>query len=145
MAQAQKQVQAASARVEQAKANAPKAQLDVDRYTPLVQKDVISKQQYDAAVAQAAASKAAVLEAEANVLAAQNAVGERAAEAGAGAGAIAAVGEERARAGQGGAVARDGGRGRGEAGAGAGDQAKLNLSYTKIAAPDGGHREQEEC
>jgi membrane fusion protein, multidrug efflux system len=75
VAQAEKQVEAANARVDQAKANAVKAQLDVDRYTPLVQKDVISKQQYDAAVAQAAASKAAVLEAESNVLAAQNAVG----------------------------------------------------------------------
>ena len=50
VAQAEKQVEAAQARVEQAKANATKAQLDVDRYTPLVQKDVISKQQFDAAV-----------------------------------------------------------------------------------------------
>jgi len=58
IAQAEKQVEAAKARVDQAKANALKAQADVDRYTPLVQKDVISKQQYDAAVAAAAASKA---------------------------------------------------------------------------------------
>jgi membrane fusion protein (multidrug efflux system) len=69
--QAQKQAEAAQARVDQAKANAVKAQLDVDRYTPLVQKDVISKQQFDAAVAAAAANKAAVLEAEAQVLGAQ--------------------------------------------------------------------------
>ncbi len=69
--QAQKQAEAAQDRVDQAKANAVKAQLDVDRYTPLVQKDVISKQQFDAAVAAAAASKAAVLEAEAQVLGAQ--------------------------------------------------------------------------
>jgi membrane fusion protein, multidrug efflux system len=75
VAQAEKQVEAAVARVDQAKANAIKAQLDVDRYTPLVQKDVISKQQFDAAVATAAASKAAVIEADSNVLAAQNAVG----------------------------------------------------------------------
>ncbi len=74
VAQAEKQVEAASARVAEAKANALKAQDDVDRYTPLVQKDVISKQQYDAAVAAAAATKAAVTEAEADVLAAQNAV-----------------------------------------------------------------------
>jgi membrane fusion protein (multidrug efflux system) len=74
VAQSQKQVESANARVDQAKANAIKAQLDVDRYTPLVQKDVISKQQFDAAVATAAASKAAVLEAESDVLAAQNAV-----------------------------------------------------------------------
>ncbi len=74
VAQAQKQTQAAEARVAQAKANAVKAQLDVDRYTPLVQKDVISKQQYDAAVAQAAASSAAVAEAESTVIAQQEAV-----------------------------------------------------------------------
>ena len=74
IAQAQKQAQAAQARVEQAKANEIKSNLDVERYTPLVQKDVISKQQYDAAVAQAAANKAAVLEAEAQVIAQQSAV-----------------------------------------------------------------------
>ncbi len=74
VAQAEKQVEVAQARVDQATANAIKAQLDVDRYTPLVQKDVISKQQYDSAVAAVAASKAAVAEAQANVLAQQNAV-----------------------------------------------------------------------
>lgn len=74
VAQAQKQEQAAEARVAQAKANAIKAQLDVDRYTPLVQKDVISKQQYDAAVAQASASAAAVLEAQSTVIAQQEAI-----------------------------------------------------------------------
>ncbi len=74
VAQAQKQVEAAEARVAQAKANALKAQLDVERYTPLVQKDVISKQQYDQAVATANADTAAVLEAQADVIAAQEAV-----------------------------------------------------------------------
>lgn len=74
VAQAEKQVESANARVAEAKANALKAQDDVDRYTPLVEKDVISKQQYDAAVAAAAATKAAVTEAEADVLAEQNAV-----------------------------------------------------------------------
>lgn len=64
--QARQQQAAAAARVAQAKANAAKAQLDVDRYTPLVQKDVISKQQYDAAVAAAAAATAAVDEAQKN-------------------------------------------------------------------------------
>lgn len=71
---AQKQAQAAEARVDQARANAVKSQLDVDRYTPLVQKDVISKQQYDAAVAQAASDKANVLSAEATLIAQQDAV-----------------------------------------------------------------------
>ena len=74
MAQSEKQVEAATARVAQAQANAQKAQDDVDRYTPLVQKDVISKQQYDTAVQALAGAKASVIEAEANVLAQQNAV-----------------------------------------------------------------------
>ena len=74
VAQAQKQTEAAEARVIQAKANALKAQLDVERYTPLVQKDVISKQQYDQAVATANSTTAAVLESQADVIGAQEAV-----------------------------------------------------------------------
>ena len=73
VAQSLNQTAATTARVDQARANYAKAQLDVDRYTPLVQKDVISKQQYDAAIAQAAATKAAVIEAEAQVVAQQEA------------------------------------------------------------------------
>jgi membrane fusion protein (multidrug efflux system) len=74
VAQVEKQVDAAKARVDEAKANAQKAQDDVDRYTPLVQKDVISKQQYDTAVQALSSAKAAVVEAGANVLAQENAV-----------------------------------------------------------------------
>jgi membrane fusion protein (multidrug efflux system) len=69
--QAKKQLEAAKARVISAAAAAKKAQLDVERYTPLVQRDVISKQQYDAAVAAADQTKAQVSEAEANVTAAE--------------------------------------------------------------------------
>ena len=69
--QSRKQEQAAEARVAAAKANAVKSRLDVERYTPLVEKDVISKQQYDAAVATDASNQAAVLEAEANQIASQ--------------------------------------------------------------------------
>ncbi|MEO6983506.1 MAG: biotin/lipoyl-binding protein, partial [Edaphobacter sp.] len=76
VSQAQKQAQAAEARVAQAKANQVKSDLDVERYTPLVQKDVISKQQFDGAVAQAAGNKAAVLESEAQVIAQQAAVSQ---------------------------------------------------------------------
>ena len=43
-----------------------KAQPDLERYKPLVEKDVISKQQCDAAVAAADAAKAAVENAHAN-------------------------------------------------------------------------------
>ena len=48
--------------------------MDLKRYTPLVEKDIISKQQFDAAVAAAAADQAGVAEAEANLIAAQDAV-----------------------------------------------------------------------
>jgi membrane fusion protein (multidrug efflux system) len=138
VAQAEKQVDAANARVDQAKANAIKADLDVERYTPLVQKDVISKQQYDAAVAAAAAAKAAVIEAESNVLAQQNAVSnaeQRLAQAQAqaeqsvknrpgqievqqsrAASALASVKQAAARV----------------------EQARLNLGYTHITAPTAG-------
>ncbi len=72
--QSERQLQAAQARVTAAKANYTKSKLDLDRYTPLVEKDIISKQQYDAAVAAAAANEANVNEAEANLIAAQDAV-----------------------------------------------------------------------
>ncbi|MBB5338352.1 HlyD family secretion protein [Tunturiibacter gelidoferens] len=74
--QARKQAQAAEARVVAAKATAVKSHLDVERYTPLVEKDVISKQQYDAAVATDAANQASVLEAEATVIGYQAAVSQ---------------------------------------------------------------------
>jgi membrane fusion protein (multidrug efflux system) len=138
VAQSQKQVAAANARVDQAKANAIKSDLDVERYKPLVEKDVISKQQFDAAVASAAANRAAVLEAEATLIGQQEAVRQaqqkllqsrstaveaskngpsqvKAQQAKAQA-ALADVKQAQARV----------------------DQAKLNLSYTKITAPTTG-------
>ena len=69
--EAEANASAAKARVAQAQANATKASLDVDRYTPLVAKDVISKQQFDGAVAQADATKAALIEAQHSVGASQ--------------------------------------------------------------------------
>jgi membrane fusion protein (multidrug efflux system) len=74
VSQAQQQAAAAAARVDQEQANAIKAAKDVERYTPLVEKDVISRQQYDAAVASSRASSAAVLEAENQLVAQQSAV-----------------------------------------------------------------------
>ena len=74
--QARKQAQAAEARVVAAKATAVKSRLDVERYTPLVQKDVISKQQFDAAVATDASNQASVLEAEATVIGQQAGVSQ---------------------------------------------------------------------
>ena len=72
--QAENQLKADQDEVIAAQANYKKAQLDLDRYTPLVQKDIISKQQYDAAVATADADKATVDEAQADVVAAEDAV-----------------------------------------------------------------------
>ena len=58
----------AQAEVAQAEANNTKSQLDLKRCTPLVEKDVISKQQYDQAVAAAQANEAGLASAKANVL-----------------------------------------------------------------------------
>jgi membrane fusion protein (multidrug efflux system) len=135
--QAQQQLEAAHARVNQAQANYIKAQADLARYKPLVEKDVISKQQYDAAVASADATQAAVADARATERAAADAVqiaNERTAQAKAllkyaetGPQQVAA---QSARAKQ--ALAQV------QQAQAQLDQAKLNLSYTKIVAPAAG-------
>ena len=135
--QAEKQLDAAHARVAQAQANYTKAQADLERYKPLVEKDVISKQQFDAAVAAADATKAAVADARANEQAAVDGVKvalDREAQAQAGL-KYAQTGPQQvaaqsARAKQ--ALAQVA-----QAQAQL-DQAKLNLSYTKIVAPTAG-------
>jgi membrane fusion protein (multidrug efflux system) len=66
VSQAEQQLVAAQARVAQAQANSVKAQADLERYKPLVEKDVISKQQFDAAVAAADSNKAALADAQAS-------------------------------------------------------------------------------
>ena len=135
--QAQGQLEAAHAKVAQAQANSTKAQADLDRYKPLVQKDVISKQQWDAAVASADANKAALADARANEQAAGDGV-RVARERGAQAQAMQKyaqtgpqqVAAQSARAKQ--ALAQVA-----QAQAQL-DQAKLNLSYTRIVAPAAG-------
>ena len=135
--QAQSQVVAAHAKVVQAQANSVKADQDLERYKPLVAKDVISKQQYDAAVASADAAKAAVADAVASEQAAQEYVkvtteresqsqsSYKSAETG-----PQQVAAQNARAKQ--AVAQV------EGAQAQLDQAKLNLGYTKIVAPANG-------
>jgi membrane fusion protein, multidrug efflux system len=138
VAQAQKEAQAAEARVAQARANATKAQLDVDRYTPLVEKDVISKQQFDAAVAAAAANKAAVLEAEASVIAQQSAVTQaiqKLSNAKSQAAQSVKTGPDQVRAQQAKANAALADVKQAQAKV---DQAVLNLSYTRVTAPTSG-------
>ena len=137
VAQAEKQFESAKARVAQAQANSTKAQADLERYKPLVEKDVISKQQWDAAVAAADAAKAALADANAGQQAAADGIRvahEREAQAQAmlkyaqtGPQQVAA---QSARAKQAQAQVA-------QAQAQL-DQAKLNLSYTKIVAPVAG-------
>ena len=138
VAQAQKQVQAAQARIDQAKANAIKSDLDVDRYKPLVEKDVISKQQFDAAVAQAAANRAAVLEAESTLIAQQEAVRQyqqKLAQSRSQAVESIKNGPQQVKAQQARAQAALADVRQAQAKV---DQAKLNLSYTRVTAPTAG-------
>ena len=74
--QAKQQAEASAARVDEAKANALKASQDVERYKPLVEKDVISRQQFDAAVAAYTSANASVLEAERSLVAQQSAISQ---------------------------------------------------------------------
>jgi membrane fusion protein, multidrug efflux system len=71
---AEQQFQAAKAQLQQADANNFKAQNDLGRYKQLVEKQEISQQQYDQAVAAAKASAAAVEAARANADAAEQQV-----------------------------------------------------------------------
>ncbi len=138
VSQAQKEVQAAAARVDQAQANAIKSQLDVNRYTPLVQKDVISKQQFDAAVAQATADKATVLNAQATLIAQQDAVRQaqqRLNQSRFQAALAQKNGPQQIKAQQARAEAALADVKQAQARV---DQAKLNLSYTHIVAPVAG-------
>ncbi|HEX6773785.1 MAG TPA: HlyD family secretion protein [Acidobacteriaceae bacterium] len=124
----------AQAEVAQAEANNTKAQLDLKRYTTLVAKDVISKQQYDQAVAAAQASEASVESAKANAIAAREQIAVARQQG------LASVAEQRnarsapqivaaqkAKADQAAAQVE---QARAQL-----NQAKLNLSYTKIVAP----------
>jgi membrane fusion protein (multidrug efflux system) len=135
--QAERQVEAAQAKVAEAQANNVKANQDLERYKPLVAKDVISKQQYDAAVANADATKASLNDVLAGVQAAQEFVkvsreresqsqaSYKSAETGPQQVAAQSARAKQAEAQVEGAQAQL-------------DQAKLNLSYTKIVAPANG-------
>jgi membrane fusion protein (multidrug efflux system) len=134
---AEKQLAAAQAQVTQAEANDVKAQDDLQRYKRLVEKQNVSEQTYDQALAAARASTASVAQAKANEAAAaqtvqqandklaQSQASHRSAQTGpqqvavSHARALAAIADvEQKRA--------------------ALDQAQLNLQYTKIIAPVSG-------
>jgi len=134
---AEKQLAAAHAQLEQAKANDVKAQDDLVRYKLLVDKKEVAEQIYDQALAAAKASTATVAAAEANESAAQQSVQQarsrlteaqanhRSAETG-----PQQVSSTKARARA--AIADV------EQKRAALDQALLNLQYTKIVAPVSG-------
>jgi membrane fusion protein (multidrug efflux system) len=131
--QAEKQLEAAHARVAQAQADFIKAQADLERYRPLVEKDVISKQQFDAADA----SKAALADARANEQAAADAVNvarerERQAQA---TQTYAETGPQQVKAQNARAKQAEAQVQQAQAQL---DQAQLNLSYCKIVAPADG-------
>ncbi len=135
--QAEQQFAAAEARVAEARANNFKAQSDLERYRPLVARDVISKQQFDAAVSAADATKAALANALASEQAAQSAVKiahDREAQSQAmlhyAETGPQQVEAQNARARQAEAQVK--------AAEAQLEQAKLNLSYTKIVAPANG-------
>jgi len=137
VSQAQQQLAAAHARVAQAEANSVKADADLARYKPLVEKDVISKQQYDAAVAAADAAKASVADARASEQASADGVrvaSQKVAQA-----------ESQLKNAQSGPqqVAAQSARAKQalaqmQQAQAQLDQANLNLSYTKIVAPAAG-------
>ena len=133
--QAEAQAQAAKAQVDAAKATALKAQIDVDRYTPLVAKDVISKQQYDQAVATATADQATLEQAERTAKAQQDAVRMMRAK-------LAQSQEQAQQSVKNGPDQLKAQQARAEAAAAQVqtaqaqvDQAKLNLSYARVTAP----------
>jgi membrane fusion protein (multidrug efflux system) len=135
---ANQKVQAKKAALSQAEANSVKAQKDVERYKLLVGKEEISRQQFDAAVAQAKTTAAAVDAADDEVKAAGKNVDQaldqlsqahaRLAEANRNAPRSVAIRQASVRA-------REASVLNAKAQV---DAAQLNLSYTKIFAPVGG-------
>ena len=137
VAASKQQLQGALAQIAQADANYTKAKLDLERYTPLVQKDVISKQQFDQAVATADADKAALDNAKANEAAAraqvkvsEERVKQAIAQFQSAQSAPQQLQAQKAKAAQAAAQVE---QARAQL-----EQAKLNLSYTKIVAPEAG-------
>ena len=133
--QAEAQVQVDNAKVASAKAQALKSQLDVQRYTPLVAKDVISKQQFDAAVAQAAADQGSLDAAERDVKAQEDTVNmmrQRLAQSQSTQSQSVKNGPKQVAMQQARASAASAAIKEAQAKV---DQAQLNLSYTKILSP----------
>lgn len=134
LAAAQKNLDAAKAKEQAAIANNTKAQADVQRYKPLVERDVISKQQYDAAIATAQSTAAdvesahdGVIAAEAGITQAQAKLAQSQANLRSALTGPRQVSVTQARANSAQSTAA---KNRAEL-----EQAQLNLQYTKITAP----------
>jgi membrane fusion protein (multidrug efflux system) len=141
----QKNLDAAKAKEQAAIANNAKAQADVQRYKPLVERDVISKQQYGAAVAAADSAAAEVESAHDNVIAAQAGITQAEARVVQAEANLrnTATGPRQVNVTQARATSAQSTAARNKA---ALEQAQLNLQYTKVSAPvDGiiGHRTAE--
>jgi membrane fusion protein (multidrug efflux system) len=138
VAAAEGDLAAAQARLREAQANNTKAQTDVTRYKSLVEKDEVSREQYDTVVATAEAEAAAVDSARASADAAQKVVDQRKAQLAqaesrltqASRNAPRQIASSRANL-----LTREASAGAAKARL---DQALLNLSYTKITAPVAG-------
>jgi len=137
IAAAQQNLDAAQAQLLQAQANDVKAQNDLMRYKQLVDKQEISQQLYDQAVAAAAAGDAGVAAAKANAAAAAQQVTQAQSrlEAARAAWRTSQTGPKQVAATEARAKSASANA---EAKQAALDQAKLNLTYTKILAPANG-------
>lgn len=134
---AEQQFVAAQARIAEAQANYIKAQRDVERYRPLVEKQEISKQQFDQAIATAdalqatlATAKAAAEAAARQVAQAKTHITQAEAQQQATRSAPQQIEGQQARAGSAQATAA--------VAAANVEMAKLNVQYTNIAAPVSG-------
>jgi membrane fusion protein (multidrug efflux system) len=127
---AQKDVDAANARVSEAQANYNKVAKDLDRARMLVEKDEVSRQQYDAAFANEEAAKATVDAAQAALAAAQSHVLEARAQVATALTAPQQVLVSRTRLGSAQALVQQR--------QAALNQAELNLGYTSVRAPANG-------
>ncbi len=130
VAAALKDVDAANARVAEAQANYDKVAKDLERARMLVEKDEISRQQYDAAVANYQAAKASVDAAQAALAASQSHVTEARAQVATALTAPQQVLVSRTRLGSAEAMVQQK--------ESIVNQAQLNLSYTSIRAPANG-------
>lgn len=124
---AERQVESSKANVQAAQANYTKAANDLKRMEELVQKDEISQQQYDAAVATAKATKADLEAADAMLANSESRVAEARAQAAAAHTVPEQINMTKARAS---AASADVQKYRAALA-----QAELNLQYTKIFAP----------